>query len=131
LLVVRSKGAEGTALITDAMPPVGADTSSFRLQGRQISLREGACYMEDGTLAGSALSMNRAVRLMSSLARVPLLECVRMATTTPARALGLQDEIGTLKPGARADIAVCDPDLNVWKVFVGGELAYAADAARS
>jgi N-acetylglucosamine-6-phosphate deacetylase len=49
-----------------------------------------------------------------------------MATATPARVLGLHDEIGVLKPGARADIVVCDRDLTVWKVFVAGEVAYDA-----
>lgn len=123
-LAFRAKGVDGIALVTDAMPPVGADTLSFRFRGDEIRVREGACYGTDGTLSGSILSMNRAVRLMSDLAGAPLLECVRMATTTSARVLGLEDVIGSLKPGARADIVVCDPDMTVWKVFVGGELAY-------
>ena len=127
-LVYRCKGAERTALITDAMPPVGTAASQFRLLGADVTVRGGACYLDNGTLAGSALSMNAAVRNMSDLAGVPLLECVRMATATPARVLGLQSEIGVLGPGARADIAVCNADMSVWKVFVGGELAYAADA---
>lgn len=127
-LVVRAKGVERAALITDAMPPVGADLSSFTIGGREVSVRSGACYLEDGTLAGSALSMNEAVRTMRDLVGVPLRECVQMATATPARALGLGDEVGALKPGARADITMCNQDLSVWKVFVGGELAYDADA---
>ncbi len=126
-LLARAKGARGTALITDAMPPVGGDTTSFTLDGRVVRVRDGACYLEDGTLAGSALSMNRAVELMHRQAGVPLRESVEMATATPARVLGMQDEIGVLKRGARADIAVCDADLNVWRVFVGGEVAYAAE----
>lgn len=125
-LVYRAKGAGRTALITDAMPPVGASGSSFRLQDTEITVRDGACYLSNGTLAGSALSMNRAVQLMRDLGGAPLLECVQMATATPARVLGLEDEIGALKPGARADIVVCDHDLDVWNVFVGGELAYEA-----
>jgi N-acetylglucosamine-6-phosphate deacetylase len=126
-LVARAKGARGTALVTDAMPPVGGETQSFTIDGRTVAARDGACYLENGTLAGSALSMNRAVELMHRLAGVPLRECVEMATATPARVLGREDEIGILKPGARADIAVCDAELNVWRVFVGGELAYAAE----
>jgi len=88
-----------------------------------VSLRDGAWYLKDGTLAGSALSMNVAVRNMRA-AGVPLLDCVRMATATPARVLGMEGEIGALTPGAMADIVVCDGDLRVWKVFVDGELAY-------
>jgi len=70
--------------------------------------------------------MSDAVRRMSGLPEVSLLDAVRMATATPARVLGAHDEIGVLKPGARADVAVCDHDLSVWKVFVGGEPAYEA-----
>ena len=129
-LVARAKGAERTALITDAMPPVGADVQSFKIAGGEIRVRDCACYLDDGTLAGSALSMNEAVRTMHALAGVPLRECVEMATATPARALDMAEEIGVLKPGARADITICDRDLNVWRVFVGGELSYDASANR-
>ena len=128
-LVYRAKGASGVALVTDAMSPVGAPAAaSLQLEGTVIEVRDGACYTPDGTLAGSALSMDRAVRIMHTLAGVPLLECVRMATATPAAALGRQDEMGVLAPGARADVTVCDRQLNVWKVFVGGEAVHSADA---
>ena len=71
--------------------------------------------------------MDRAVHLMHQRAGVPLLDCLRMATATPAEALDMQDEVGILKPGARADVVVCDREVNVWRVFVAGEQAYAAD----
>ena len=127
-LAVRAKGPQQVALISDAMPPVGAGGSTFEVGGREMRVRDGACYLADGTLAGSAISMNDAVRVMHRLAGVPLRDCVQMATATPARVLGLEDEIGTLKSGARADIAICDQDLSAWKVFVGGELVYDAVA---
>lgn len=123
-LVARAKGPERIALVTDAMPPVGTDVPSFRFQGEEVRVRDGACYAAGGTLVGSTLSMNQAIRTMNRLAGVPLCDCIEMATATPARVLGLEGEIGALKPGARADIVVCDPDLNVSKVFVGGGLAY-------
>jgi N-acetylglucosamine-6-phosphate deacetylase len=126
-LVYRAKGADRVALVTDAMSPVGADdASALQLEGTRIEVRDGACYTPDGTLAGSALSMDRAVRLMHEAAGVPLLDCVRMATATPAHAIGLQDSVGVLQPGARADVVVCDRDVRVWRVYVGGELAHDA-----
>ena len=128
-LVARAKGAGGLALVTDAMPAAGGSTEPARLYGREIVVRDGACYTPEGVLAGSALTMNLAVRNMRRLAGVPLLDAVRMATATPARVLGMEHEIGVLAPGARADIVVCDDDLNVWKTLVGGRLAY--DAASS
>jgi N-acetylglucosamine-6-phosphate deacetylase len=123
-LIYRAKGAGGIALVTDALWSAGEGEGSEELQGRGVALRDGAWYLKDGTLAGSALSMNAAVRNMHRLAHVPLLDAVRMATATPARLLGMEGEIGALTPGAKADIVICDDDLRVEKVFVGGELAY-------
>lgn len=123
-LVARAKGVERTALVTDAMPPVGAPSPEFLLERRRIIVRDGACYTDDGVLAGSALSMNEAVRRMHELAGLPLIDCVRMATETPARVLGLENELGVLKPGARADIVICGEHIVISKVFVGGEIVY-------
>ncbi len=127
-LIYRAKGADGVALVTDALWSAGETAGAEELQGRGVALRDGAWYLKDGTLAGSALSMNVAVRNMHSAAggRATLIECVRMATATPARVLDMQDEIGVLKPGAKADIVICDEDLRVEQVFVGGEIAYEA-----
>ena len=127
-LIWRAKGADGVAIVTDAMPSIGLDVSSFRMRGAEIVVRDGGCYMKDGTLVGSALPMNSALRVMHQAAGVPLLDCVQMATATPARVLGLEGEIGVLRAGARADIVVCDRDLNVSQVYVGGALMYAAAA---
>jgi N-acetylglucosamine-6-phosphate deacetylase len=125
-LAYRAKGPEGVALVTDAMSPVGTDVASFALGRAEAVVRDGACYLQDGTLAGSVLSMNEAVRRMRDEAGVPLVDALCMATATPARVLGRSGEIGVLAPGARADVVVCDADLAVWKVFVGGEPVYEA-----
>jgi N-acetylglucosamine-6-phosphate deacetylase len=108
------------------MSPVGTDAASFPLGRAEAVVRDGACYLEDGTLAGSVLSMNEAVRRMRDEAGVPLVDALRMATATPARVLGRSGEIGVLAPGARADVVVCDTSLAVWKVFAGGEPVYEA-----
>lgn len=123
-LAARERGPDRAAIVTDAMSPVGTDATSFRLYGEDVVVRDGSCYTKDGVLAGSALSMDRAVRLMREEAGVPLLDAVRMATATPAFVLGL-DDLGVLKPGARADVIVCDDDINIERVFVGGVEAYA------
>jgi N-acetylglucosamine-6-phosphate deacetylase len=120
-LVARAKGADRMALVTDAMPPSGATEQQFELQGRAIHVQDGACYLDDGTLAGSALTMDRAVRTMVQRASVSPQHAITMATATPARVLGMQRNIGQLRPGARADIVVLDRDLQVQHVFVGGE----------
>jgi N-acetylglucosamine-6-phosphate deacetylase len=120
-LIWRSKRAERVALVTDAMSVVGSESSTFEIYGERVEVREGACYLPDGTLAGSALTMDRAVWNMHDRAVVPLRDAIAMATATPARVLGLDAEMGVLKPGARADIAVCDQEMRPWRVFVGGD----------
>ena len=130
-LIARAKGVERTALVTDAMPPVGAPSPEFLLEHRRITVRDGACYTDDGVLAGSALSMNEAVRRMHELAGLPLIDCVRMATETPARVLALQNEIGVLKPGAKADVVICDEHIVIDKVIVAGETVYSASNVSS
>jgi N-acetylglucosamine-6-phosphate deacetylase len=120
-VAARAKGANRIALVTDAMPPAGAEGESFSLYGGDIVVRDGACYTPEGILAGSALTMDRAVRNMRDLAGVPLRECIEMATATPARVLGLDGALGVLAPGARADLAICDEQVNVWRVLVGGQ----------
>jgi N-acetylglucosamine-6-phosphate deacetylase len=122
-LVNRAKGAWHVALVTDAL---GAEpgATSFRLYGREIAVRDGACYLPDGTLAGSALTMARAVRNMCALAGVPLLDAVRTATATPASVLGRTHEVGVLRPGASADVVILDRDLSVRTVLVDVAVAH-------
>jgi N-acetylglucosamine-6-phosphate deacetylase len=125
-LIARAKGPTKTALVTDAMSIVVAESSSFEIYGQPVEVRNGACYLPDGTLAGSALTMDRAVWNMHSLAKAPLREAIEMATATPARVLGLEN-IGVLKAAVQADVAIFDEELRPWRVYVGGELAYAVE----
>jgi N-acetylglucosamine-6-phosphate deacetylase len=125
-LIARSKGPAHTTLVTDAMSVVGAESSTFEIYGQPAEVRDGACYLPDGTLAGSALTMDRAVWNMHDRAGVPLRDAIEMATATPAIVLGLDAEVGVLTAGARADITICEQDMRPWRVFVGGELVYGA-----
>ena len=117
---VAAKGAGGIALVTDAMPTVGAAIDAFELTGKTISLREGRLVTEQGTLAGAHLDMATAVRNAVTRCRIPLEEALRAATLTPARFLGLESERGALVPGARADLVALDKDLRVVLTWTGG-----------
>ncbi|MGN6312412.1 MAG: N-acetylglucosamine-6-phosphate deacetylase [Rhodanobacteraceae bacterium] len=108
-------------LVTDAMPPVGGDSTSFALDGRRIECRDGRCSTADGTLAGSALDMASAVRNTVGSLGVPLEEALRMASNYPAAFLGLDHELGRIAAGYRADLAVLDADLRVRETWIGGE----------
>jgi N-acetylglucosamine-6-phosphate deacetylase len=116
-----AKGADGIALVSDAMPTVGSDVASFELMGRTITLRDGKLTARDGTLAGAHLDMASAVGNAVRLAGIPLDDALRAGTETPARFLGLHDEIGTVASGARADLVALGPGLDVLAVWVDGE----------
>ena len=115
-----AKGADGIALVTDAMPSVGASVDRFDLMGRTIRLQNGRLTAEDGTLAGAHLDMASAVRNAMNLARIPLEDALRAASFTPARFLGLEHERGVLQPGARADLVALTPELTVIETWLGG-----------
>jgi N-acetylglucosamine-6-phosphate deacetylase len=115
-----AKGADGIALVTDAMPTVGASTDRFDLMGRTITLKGGRLLTSEGTLAGAHLDMASAVRNAVSLVEIPLEDALRSASLTPARFLGLDHERGVLAPGARADLALLTTDIDVIATWIDG-----------
>jgi len=124
VLKLALRSAAWPMLVTDAMPPVGGSRSSFTLQGREITLKEGRCTGRDGTLAGAALDMASAVRNCVSLLELPLTAALRAASTEPARFLGVTDRLGALKPGCRADMVALDPGtIEVLATWVAGEMS--------
>lgn len=115
-----AKGAGGIALVTDAMPTVGATIGTFELTGKTITLRDGRLATAEGTLAGAHLDMATAVRNAVTLCGIPLEDALTAATLTPARFLGLEHERGALVQGARADLVALDRDLHVIATWFGG-----------
>jgi N-acetylglucosamine-6-phosphate deacetylase len=108
-------------LVTDAMPPVGADDPSYVLYGETITVRDGVLRNAAGALAGSALDMASAVRNTIAWLYVPLEEAARMASTYPAEWIGLGDRLGRIAPGCRADLVLLDDALQVVETWIGGE----------
>jgi N-acetylglucosamine-6-phosphate deacetylase len=88
-----------------------------------VHVADGACRLADGTLAGSVVTMDRAVRELAALGATTA-EAVHAATTAPARLLG-RPGLGTLTPGGPADITVLDDRLHVVRTVVGGAEAFA------
>lgn len=109
------------ALVTDAIAAAAIGDGTYQLGDVIVEVRDGAARREDGTLAGSALTMIAAVRNLHALG-VPLVEALGAAAAVPARVLGWND-IGTLRPGAPADIVVLDDALEIGLVLVGGRRA--------
>jgi N-acetylglucosamine-6-phosphate deacetylase len=108
MLRLALRGAATPFLVTDAMPPVGG-APSFMLDGQRITVQGSACARADGTLAGTALDMATAVRNCVRLLGLPLTLALRYASAEPAKFLGVDDEVGRLAPGCRADMVALDP----------------------
>jgi N-acetylglucosamine-6-phosphate deacetylase len=122
-LAYRQKGPEGLALITDATEAAGMPPGEYELSGRKVRLEDGEVRLPDGTLAGSALTMNRAVSNAVDLLRITVQDAVCMATQTPAEILGISGK-GRIVPGADADLVLLAPDGAVYETIVGGETIY-------
>ncbi len=121
MLRLALRGVGQPLLVTDAMPPVGGMQRDFALQGRAIRQRDGRLIDDDGRLAGSLLDMASAVRNSVRLLGVSLPEALRMASAAPAAALGLDGQLGHLKPGYRADLVALSPDaIQVLGTWVAG-----------
>ena len=120
-LRVALRGLARPILITDAMPPVGGKRMGFTLYGEEITVRDGQCTRQDGTLAGSVLDMASALRNCVRLLGVPLETAVRFAATNPAEFLGLGHWLGRLAAGYRADMVALDPiGIEVLDTWVAG-----------
>jgi len=117
---LNAKGVDRLMLVTDAMPTVGGDSDEFMLQGRAIRLEGDRLVSEDGVLAGSTLTMATALANAIAQGRLSLPEAARMATSTPARFLGLEGETGAIEAGLRADLVSMRDDFTVTQTWIGG-----------
>jgi len=123
-LLVSAAGPDRVALVTDAVPPAGAESGAFRLGDADATLEGRRVTLPDGTIAGGASTMDALVRTVVADGVASLPDAVRMAATVPARVLGLERARGRIAPGYDADLVVLDGEMAVLKTFVGGELAY-------
>ncbi len=124
-LVLALKGPRQLALVSDSSPLAGLGQGEAELWGRRVFLRGARAHLADGTLAGSALTLEAMVANMVRWGLCTLREAVAMASLTPARALGLKDK-GRIAPGADADLVALDGDLQVVMTWARGELVYVA-----
>ena len=117
-LFLQAKGPDNAVLITDAIAATGMPDGRYRLGSLEVSLKDGKC-LSDGKLAGSVLTMDRAIRNVMHFAQWDLQRALSLATLNPARVVGLTGA-GRLKVGAQADIVVLSPTGEVKKTIIGG-----------
>lgn len=120
------KGADSLVLVTDAMPTVGSATKSFVLGGQTIIADDGRCVAPDGTLAGSDLDMATAVRNAVRMMGLEPEAALRMASASPARAIGLDAVTGSIEAGKRADLVLLDQSGRALETWIAGQRYQAA-----
>ena len=126
-MLVKSKSKDKLTLITDAMRAKGLPDGESELGGQRVYVKNGEARLEDGTLAGSVLQMNRAIQNMVTKVGMALTEAVDCASLNPAKALGIDGECGSLNVGKRADFAVLDKNFDVVLTVQGGKIIYKKD----
>lgn len=121
-VAIASVGPKRAMLVTDAMPPVGGDRSSFALPGADVVVTDGVCRGPDRTLAGSMLSMAQAFRNSIEMLGLSINSASQMASGSPAAFLRIDARTGRIAPGLRADLVQLDERLRVVRTWVRGEL---------
>lgn len=116
----RAKSMTRAVLITDAMSSAAGGPDEFLLQGRKVRRRNGRLELEGGTLAGSDLTMDQAVRYCVTRLDLPLENVLAMTSTNPAMLLGLEHEVGEILPGRLANLVHLSDDLEVRGTWVEG-----------
>jgi len=128
-LLLKIKGYDKTIIITDTSPVAGLKNGQYTVYGGQDVLKEDDIVytiIDEGTkrLAGSTLSMNKAIKNMKDIIGVPLEYAVRMATSNPATLLGIANKKGSIAKGMDADLVVFDENINIKLTMVNGKIVY-------
>lgn len=123
-LAVACRGPRAVALITDAVAAAGLPDGEYEFIKRQVKVVNGSVRLADGTLAGSALTLDQAVRNMVTLAGMGWADALRMASLTPAEITGVSNRKGTVVPGRDADLVVLDEQGGVRGTWAQGQLVY-------
>lgn len=135
-LVYKIKGADRTALITDAMRAAGMPPGPSILgnvkTGLPVIIEDDVAKLPDrSAFAGSVATADRLVRNMIRLADVSLIDAVRMASSTPARIIGVADRKGSVSQGKDADLVIFDEDIKIETTIIGGKVVYASAQSSS
>ena len=124
-LVSRMKG-DKLVLITDCTRAGGLEDGEYTLGGQPIFVKGIECRLADGTIAGSVLKLNAAVRNLLENSSLKLWEAVNAASLNPAKRIGVDAAKGSLESGKDADIVLCDCDFNIRRTILGGRTIYTA-----
>jgi len=118
-VLLQAKGPGGVILVSDGISATGMPDGKYYLGNFEVTVSNGVCRNAEGKLAGSTLTLDRALRNIVALG-IPLADAVRMLTTNPAKLLGIEFKKGALRTGADADIVLLDQNLQITNVWTRG-----------
>ncbi len=124
-MLYKLKGRK-LCFITDCLPAGGLPYGEYTLGGAKIIYRDIVCRLEDGTVAGSVLKLNKGVWNVYTNSEIPLWECVNGATLNPATAIGVEKTKGSIEVGKDADIIITNEIFDIQKTIIGGSVRYEA-----
>jgi len=123
-ILTKIKEGEKVVLITDAMRAAGLKEGTYDLGGQEVIVTKGQARLKDGTLAGSVLTMDKAVKNIVNKIGIQLPKAIQMASFNPARSIGIDDKKGSLEPGKDADIVILNKNLETELTIVVGKIVY-------
>ena len=118
---IEAAGTDRVILVSDAMEAAGLEEGEYELGGQKVIVKDGAARLESGVLAGSVLTLDKAVRNLMEITELTLPEIFKMVSLNPARRLNLEHRLGRLKTGYQADLVLFDQNFRVEKTFVKGK----------
>lgn len=123
-MLINIKHKDKMVLITDSMRAGCMKSGNYELGGQKVTVENGAARLQDGTLAGSVLTLNKAVKNMLNHSGLEIYEVVAMASHVPAKVINIDNKKGRLEAGFDADIVVFDDDIDVFLTIVEGKIVY-------
>ena len=123
-LIYRLKGPNKMGLISDCIVAGGMKDGTYKLGMLDVNVRDGVARTESGSLAGSTLTLEKAVSNLINLADIPTLEAVHMASLRPAEFLGVSDSLGSITVGKRACLTLVDNEFNVKATIIDGKVVF-------
>ena len=124
-LLIRNKPLDKIVLVTDSLRVKHLDDGKYTEPSGQVIIKDGGvARLEDGTIAGSILKMNVAVKNLMDFTGISIIDAVKCATENPAKNLGVYDQMGSIKEGKLANLLVIDKNINIYKTIVNGFVLY-------
>ncbi|MDR3601374.1 MAG: N-acetylglucosamine-6-phosphate deacetylase [Desulfosporosinus sp.] len=126
-ILLQTKGIDRMILVTDSMRASGMGNGRYELGGQSVVVENNSARLENGTLAGSVLTLDSALRNFRINTGIGIVDAVKTVTTNPAKLLGMEDSIGRIEIGRNSDLVIFDEKFSIVDTFVNGALRYTAE----